>query len=257
MKITELETILEQLLEDKAIVATKTKSVLINDMLSVCRNVNGLHYIVNNISDKDTYVEDIMFMLKEFTADFVSATTRKLLAAGIDIIDDYESKSKARRVVIKNETPYAPPGYDPAINISGYYPQQPVPPLFVPTQPQMQPQYQAYPQYPTYPNQAYPNQAYPQQMQPQQQYVQPAPVMEQAPVVPQPVPPQPAPQPVAPQPAPVQQPVPSVPVAQESPAPAPSSSSNTPPPTFDLGAFGGGNDKPAAGRDFLLSILNK
>ncbi|MGN0960690.1 MAG: hypothetical protein ACI4PF_00655 [Christensenellales bacterium] len=265
MKITELETILEQLLEDKAIIATKTKSSLINEMLSICRNVNGLHYIINNIEDKDAYVEDVMFMLKEFTADFVSATTRKLLAVGIDVMDDYGGRTKTRRIVIQNDNPYATAQpYEPTM--AGYY-QQPQPQYMQP-QPQPMPAYpnQPYPMQQPQPYAApYPNQAYPQYAQPAPQ---PAPAPAPAPM------PEPAPQPI--QPAPVQAPMPEPapapapqpapqPVQQPAPQPEPVQqseevASTTRPsvaPDFALPGFGGDSSKPAAGRDFLLSILNK
>ena len=118
MKITELEKILEQLLEDKAIIATKSKSMLINNMLAICRNISGLHNIINTISERDGYVDDIMLMVKEFASDFSSATIKKLMAVGIDVIDDYDdAKTRTRRVVISNEVPYAP--MDPMMG--GYF----------------------------------------------------------------------------------------------------------------------------------------
>ncbi len=236
MKITELEKILEQLLEDKAIIATKSKSILINNMLAICRNVSGLHNIINSISERDGYVDDVMLMVKEFASDFSSATVKKLMAVGIDVIDDYDDtrSSKTRRIVISNDTPYTP--FDPMMG--GYFAPAP--------QYMQQPMFSSYQPYPQQQFAPYPNQPYPQQPMQQPQYAQPAP------------PPAPAPAPVAPPPpppAPASAPTPA-PAVEEDSAPA-SSSSSSAPASFDLGGFGGGNDKPAAGRDFLLSLLNK
>lgn len=161
-------------------------------------------------------------------------------------------------------------------------------------QPYMQQPYMQQPQYPQQPYMQQPQQAYmqqPQQQYAQQQYAQPqqpvqqaqapqpapAPAPQPAPVEPTPAPapapqptPQPAPEPApapAPQPAPTPKPAPA-PQPAPTPAPAPeqdslsepvdnsSSASSAPPPNFGFN-LGGGDDKPAAGRDFLLGLLSK
>ncbi len=267
MKLTELESILEQLLENKTAMTVKSKTIMLNNMLAMCRNLSSMYNIVDSFPERDDYVNDVKLEIKELASDFCSATVKKLMAEGINILDEFDdSRPQTRRIVIQ-DNPYAQPQMDPMM--AGYY--------------QQNSQFMQQPQMPPYPNQQYqaqqqpygapyPNQTYPQQyaqpspVSPQAPYVEPTPAYEPEPTVtPPPVQPAPA-QPAPAQPAPAQTaPIQPAPTVAPTPEPAPTqaseqpTSSPTPPPQdFNiLAGFGNDDGKPAAGRDFLLSILNK
>jgi len=260
MRIDELEKHLGNLLEtDFQVRASQEKVIILNNMLAACRNILSLENICNSETLNDGYKVFMTSNMNNFSSSFVMMALQRLAELNI-------GGNGMANFSYPNMNPY---------QSAPVMPMQPMPqPVFQQPasfqMPQPQPQFSQMPQ------------PQPQFVQPPQPPVSPQPAYQQPPVQQAPPqPPQPAPQaPEAPQPAAAPEPPKPAPAAPPTPAPAapaaaaqeeaeeeessldeaytPASGGSSG-PSFDMGlpGIGGGNDGPADGRDYLLSILSK
>lgn len=235
LNLSELTAALEKAIENPKLSATKTTFISVTNILAFCKQLTSLKAIFITEPIRTSYVEDIDSLLDDFEEEFIERTLQRLESLGIKI----EEKDKAGKKTIIVTRQQDDVLSEQALNqmlLSSYLKAPFAPPM----NPFMQPMYSPYPAYPQPP------------MPAPQGYATPA-APAQAPAA---TTASQAPKPAAPKPV-------SAPKPQESSSldePYSSSDDSETAGSTDLsGGFnlGGGNDEPAAGRDFLLGLLSK